>query len=137
MIKPSQIVTEAREWIDTPFHHQACVKGVGVDCIQLVVGVLDSLGVKVSVPKGYAREPDGTLDRELFRRLKPIDMQEGALLLFRIRSNPQHVAIATKDGMIHSYSGGANKVTEHGIDPWWQSRLMKVYALPEVDYVSF
>lgn len=136
MIKPSEIIAEAREWIGTPFHHQASAKGVGVDCIGLVGGVLNNLGVIVTIPKGYAREPDGTLDRELMRRLTPINIQSGALLLFRIRSNPQHVAIATDKGMIHSYSGGSYKVTEHSIDKWWSDRLLKVYALPEVDYVS-
>ena len=136
MIKPSEIVTEARKWIDTPFHHQACVKGVGVDCINLVTGVLSNLGVDVIIPKDYAREPDGTIERELFKRLKPIEIQEGALLLFRIRKTPQHVAIATENGMIHSYSGGGKKVVEHGIDPWWSERLIKVYALPQVKYVS-
>ena len=34
-----QIIQTARQWLDTPYHHQARVKGVGVDCIGLVIGV--------------------------------------------------------------------------------------------------
>ena len=33
------IVQEARSWIGTPFRHQAKVKGHGVDCAQLIIGV--------------------------------------------------------------------------------------------------
>lgn len=135
MITPDELITEAREWIDTPFHHQGRAKDRGVDCIGLPVGCLRNLGVDVYDPDGYAREPNGTLEKELYKRLEPIEFQPGALLLFRIRTNPQHVAIATDYGMIHAYSG-ANKVVEHLIDDFWAKRLLKCYALPGVDYVS-
>ncbi|MDD3183389.1 MAG: hypothetical protein PHD48_11390, partial [Alphaproteobacteria bacterium] len=32
-------VFEARAWLNTPFHHQASVKGAGCDCIGLIKGV--------------------------------------------------------------------------------------------------
>ena len=35
----NDIVTEARTWVRTPYHHQARLKGVGVDCAGLVIGV--------------------------------------------------------------------------------------------------
>lgn len=135
MIPASDIVIEAREWLGTPFHHQGRAKGRGVDCIGLAVGCLRELGIPTYDPSGYAREPDGTLERELFKRLELIEIQPGALLLFRIRRNPQHVAIATDYGMIHSYIG-TNKVVEHVIDQWWQDRLITAYALPGVQYVT-
>ena len=40
------IVTQARTWIGTPFHHQARLKGKGCDCLGLIVGVVDELGLK-------------------------------------------------------------------------------------------
>jgi cell wall-associated NlpC family hydrolase len=36
---PHPIVTQARGWIGTPFHHQARLKGIGCDCLGLCVGV--------------------------------------------------------------------------------------------------
>jgi NlpC/P60 family putative phage cell wall peptidase len=41
----ARICAEALTWIGTPFHDLACVKGVGVDCGQLIVGVAKALGV--------------------------------------------------------------------------------------------
>jgi len=35
------IVQAALSWIDTPYHHQARLKGVGVDCAQLVAAVAE------------------------------------------------------------------------------------------------
>src|ERR1035437_129928 len=34
-----QIIAETRDWIGTPYQHQASVKGVGCDCLGLVRGV--------------------------------------------------------------------------------------------------
>lgn len=33
------IVAETRDWIGTPYRHQASLKGVGCDCLGLVRGV--------------------------------------------------------------------------------------------------
>lgn len=41
----ADIVREARSWLLTPYHPNARVKGVGVDCLTLVVEVLERTGV--------------------------------------------------------------------------------------------
>ena len=33
------VAAEAQTWLRTPYHHQACVKGVGADCAQLPLAV--------------------------------------------------------------------------------------------------
>lgn len=38
------IVKEALEWVRTPYHHEARLKGVGVDCAQLLIGVYSNVG---------------------------------------------------------------------------------------------
>jgi NlpC/P60 family putative phage cell wall peptidase len=35
----AQIVVATRDWIGTPYQHQASLKGVGCDCLGLVRGV--------------------------------------------------------------------------------------------------
>lgn len=35
----AKLVTEAVSWLRTPYHHQALVKGVGVDCAMFPIGV--------------------------------------------------------------------------------------------------
>ncbi|MDR3414220.1 MAG: hypothetical protein P4L87_25210 [Formivibrio sp.] len=39
-----KIMAEARSWLGTPFHHAARIKGVGVDCVNLLVGVFSAVG---------------------------------------------------------------------------------------------
>lgn len=36
------VVTEAMTWLDTPFHHHARIKGAGVDCVNLLIGVFSA-----------------------------------------------------------------------------------------------
>src|SRR5436853_5189838 len=38
-ITPTDIVAAARQWLGTPYRHQASLKGVGCDCLGLVRGV--------------------------------------------------------------------------------------------------
>jgi len=44
------VVAEARSWIGTPYHHEARVKGVGVDCAQLLIGVFSAPSVALIAP---------------------------------------------------------------------------------------
>ena len=136
------IVTQARGWLGTPFHHQARLKKVGCDCLGLVVGVVDELGLKDSTGTllasydevTYSREPDGAyLMQKLVGLLEEIPITEkraGDLGLFNVRDNPQHVAIFTDYegtiGMIHCYAQ-ARRVVEHRLDDDWASRLVKVF----------
>jgi NlpC/P60 family putative phage cell wall peptidase len=39
------IVAEARTWLGTPYHHAAKIKGVGVDCLTLLIGVYENVGL--------------------------------------------------------------------------------------------
>ena len=39
------IIAEARSWLGTPYHHEARIKGVGVDCAQILVGVYSAVGL--------------------------------------------------------------------------------------------
>jgi len=40
-----KIVAEAYTWLRTTWHHRACVKGAGVDCVFLLVGVYNAVGL--------------------------------------------------------------------------------------------
>jgi cell wall-associated NlpC family hydrolase len=39
------VVTEARSWLRTPYHHAAQIKGVGADCAMLPMAVYRAAGV--------------------------------------------------------------------------------------------
>jgi NlpC/P60 family putative phage cell wall peptidase len=48
------IVTEAKSWIGTPYHHQANVKGHGVDCVWMPLMVYKAIGL---IPADFSPAP--------------------------------------------------------------------------------
>ena len=62
-MKVELILSEARQWLGTPYRHQASLKGVGCDCLGLVRGVWRALyGYEPEEPGPYQRgwvEPPG------------------------------------------------------------------------------
>ena len=36
---------EARSWLGTPYHHQAKVKGIGVDCCNFILAIAENCGL--------------------------------------------------------------------------------------------
>lgn len=137
MATRSEVIAEARLWLGTPFHHQGRLRGVGCDCIGLVVGVCRALGLGDADARGYARTPDGrSLAEGLARHLAEIPPEAarpGDVLLLRIRRDPQHVGFLGPGGsIIHAYAG-AGRVVETRFDSWWQARLVAAYAIPGVE----
>lgn len=138
----NSIVAQARTWLGTPFHHQARLKGKGCDCLGLIVGVVDALGLEDASGKKlaaydevtYSKEPDGAyLIQKLTGLLDEVPAAEaraGDLALFKVRENPQHLAILTDYegglGMIHSFAP-SRRVVEHRLDDEWKSRMIKVF----------
>lgn len=39
------IIEEAQQWIGTPFHHEARIKGAGVDCLMFLAEVYERVGI--------------------------------------------------------------------------------------------
>lgn len=139
----ASLVTEAREWIGTPYRHQASVKSVGCDCLGLVRGVWRAcIGEEPEKPAPYAPDwaearGEETLAQAAFRHLVPIAkdaIDAGDVLLFRWRAGfvAKHVAIATSPAsMIHAHDGAA--VCEIALAPWWRRRLAYAFRFPGVE----
>jgi NlpC/P60 family putative phage cell wall peptidase len=126
-----QILTEARSWVGTPWHHQGRLKHVGVDCVGLIVGVASALGLRFEDATDYQRFPDGvTLAKELARQLISVtEPLPGDVMLFRVSRLPQHVAFCSPLGVIHAHQG-AKTVVETALSQAWRSRLIGVYSFP-------
>jgi NlpC/P60 family putative phage cell wall peptidase len=136
------IVAAARDWIDTPYRHQASEKGVGADCLGLVRGVWrDLYGEEPETAPPYS--PDwaecGAAEtrRDAARRhLEQISLgatAAGDVLLFRVRPGApaKHVAILSAPSrIIHAYWGRA--VTETALTPWWARRRAFAFSFPNV-----
>ena len=133
-VTPAAVIAKAREYLGTPYHPGARVKGAGVDCIGLVVCVFGDLGVAVDDWSG-ATEGDqiGLLTDRLDDYCDPLtsldDVRPGDILLFRYRSMNHHTALCTESGlMIHAYdSPSCNRVVEQSIDDSWERRFLRGY----------
>jgi cell wall-associated NlpC family hydrolase len=134
MIDSAQIVRLARDCLDTPFLHQARVPGVGLDCAGVLVHILQSLGLPCIDERGYPRLPYRGLIKSILDAQPALstinrdDMQAGDILLMRFRKEPQHVAVFTGTGIVHSYSA-IGRVVEHGLDELWKKRITAVYRI--------
>jgi NlpC/P60 family putative phage cell wall peptidase len=130
-----RIVAAARTWIGTPFEHQGRLKGAGVDCAGLVVGVARELGLPHADVDGYGRNPRrALLEAELAAQMDPIALAElrpGDVLLFRIEREPQHLGIVSSIeplAVVHAFSGaGLMRCVEHSLDYRWQRRIIGAY----------
>jgi len=134
MATRQEIVDEARSYVGTRFHHQARVKGVAVDCIGLLVGVARALGLFEHDNRSYSRHPDGhTLLEELEKVLDRVEEgaepELGDVLVFWISERtkrPQHIAIKSDVGMIHTYAH-IGKVVETHLTKAWRRRICAVF----------
>ena len=120
-----QIVAEARQWIDTPWRHAGREKGVGVDCVGLLIGVARDLGLHNYDNRNYSRIVSPALLRsELLQFLQPVsDRQPGDVLIVPIRGSYQHVIIWTGEGAVIDANERIGRVTEHRPFPEWRGTI--------------
>lgn len=140
----TRVVSAARDWIGTPYRHQASLKGVGADCLGLLRGVWRDLhGEEPEQPPAYSpdwAEASGreTMAEAASRHLVAIathELRPGDVALFRMkRSGPaKHCGIIAANGtgttLIHAWSG--HSVAEVPFDAGWQRRLAFAFRFPE------
>ncbi|MGV1870378.1 NlpC/P60 family protein [Agrobacterium rosae] len=137
-----RVLAVAEGWIGTPYRHQACMKGVGCDCLGLVRGIWRELyGQEPELPPPYARDwaERGCEDRLMAaaeRHFTPVASMAQALpgdmLLFRWRPEfaAKHVGIlADADHFIHAYE--AASVLRSALVPSWRRRSAGVFRFPQ------
>lgn len=137
-------LAEARQWLGTPYQHQASVKGIGTDCLGLLRGVWRHLyGSEPEPVPPYTEdwaEPDHRevlfaaasrwLDAKQLLQPAP-----GDVLLFRMRdgSVAKHLGLQCQVGehptFIHSYTG--HGVIESSLSVPWQRRIVARFSFPE------
>lgn len=137
-----EIDMTARQYLGTRCVHQGRVKGVGVDCIGLVVCVAKDLGLPVYEPKvcrGYGRRAPPTDKSQIIRYLdaqcvKVEEPRLGDILVLwtnQTTKRPQHLAIVSLHGMIHADTVHG-KVSEVVMHESTIQHLCSVYSFPGV-----
>ncbi|MFC3614955.1 NlpC/P60 family protein [Lutimaribacter marinistellae] len=145
-MRRDEVVAAARNWIGTPYRHQASVKGAGADCLGLVRGVWRAVqGDEPELPPAYSMdwsEPQGDerLWRAARRHLREVPVpgaMPGDVLLFRMRqgSVAKHLGILAREGevpsFVHAYSG--HGVVESPLSEPWKKRIVARFEFPEVN----
>lgn len=138
MTTRGQIVTEARSWLGTPWVHQHCLKGVAVDCAQMVMDVGRAcllLPADLAL-NDYGRDPDGTIERMCEAHLDRVDpdaMQPGDVVTIVMDQRPQHVGIVGNYvhgglSIIHASNAGRKEVVESRLVFSRRFRLVAAYS---------
>lgn len=133
MTAAEKIIAAAMACINTPFVHQGRVPGVGLDCAGLGIICARAIGVEVTDFKGYPRLPFDGMLKKMFdeqphlREVPRAEMQAGDVLLMRISTAPQHVAVYVGGGfMVHAYQA-IGKVVQQRLDESWRNKIIAVY----------
>ena len=128
MITRQDIINAARNYLGVRYKHQGRTR-FGLDCLGLVVRVAHDLSLSNEDSTDYGSVPDGKrLMREMDARLDiTMNAKPGDVLLMRFDKNPQHLAIMTDKGIIHSYAQ-VRGVVEHRLDDEWAKRIVRSYS---------
>ena len=129
------------EWVGTPYHHQARVKGVGVDCAQLVAGVAENVFPRLkpintpvySVEWHMHNREEKMCDLiESFKceRIELADMIPGDILTFKFGRVQSHMGILINDGQFIHARLDVGKVVINQLSGTWLEHLGRAYKFP-------
>lgn len=143
-VQKAKVVSLAREWIGTPYQHQAVAQGAGTDCLGLIRGVwIDLLGHETAKAPNYSQDWSEVSGTEVLLDAARLHLIEtnlnfasaGDVVLFRMRANAvaKHLGIlgSSSSGyptLIHAYSGRG--VTETAMTDAWRRRAVAQFEFP-------
>jgi len=130
-----RVVDEAKSWLGTPYHSQARLKGIGVDCAQLPAAVYESAGMIPHIPLDpYSHQFHLHQTREAYLDMVLAHAQEcagppqpGDFVLFKIGRSHSHGAIVVDwPHVIHAVSDGQKAVvpTDAAREPFCKELLI-------------
>ncbi|KKB86618.1 hypothetical protein VW29_01220 [Devosia limi DSM 17137] len=133
------VVVAARQWLGTPYRHQAATLGAGCDCLGLLRGVWRTLyGDEPMVMPPYRADMRdvahaGALEAAAERFLLPVggQLQAGQVLLFRLNgmAAAKHCGILVgPDRFIHSQERLG--VVEASLTEAWARRISGRFTFP-------
>lgn len=117
------VVAEAFSWLDTPYHHEADVKGAGVDCAMLLVRVFANVGLipadldpRPYSPQWHLHRSEeiylGWLERHAYPTDKPAP---GDVAIWRFGRCFSHGGILVDEQTVVHALIDAGRVTLHGL----------------------
>jgi cell wall-associated NlpC family hydrolase len=114
MITRHAVEDEARTWLGTPYHSNARLRGIGVDCAQLPIAVFNALGVIPKLDPEYVADWHLHRSEEKYvewvlryaREIKREEVGQGDLVLWKFGRTYSHGGIVTIwPEVIHAWIG--------------------------------
>ena len=127
-----RVVAEARTWVGTPYHHHARIKGVGVDCAQILAAVFHAADLAPELDLGhyptqwhlhhgeelYLQQLQAAGAHRIDAELQP---QPGDVGVWRFGRTYSHGGIVIEGGanplVVHAYIGRGVTVSRASEDP--------------------
>lgn len=105
------VVAEALDWIGTPFHDAAGVKGVGTDCLHFVkcvyarTGLIPDFVIPPYKPQWFLNQDEPLFLNGLAKYAHQVDVaQPGDIAMFNFGRHAAHSAIVVDDiTLVHAY----------------------------------
>lgn len=142
-MKPEQIVTAARAYLNAPWKHQGR-SAQGIDCAGLIIAVARDLDLSEFDTRDYSRQAmdESMLDlcREHLEQVPRDGAMPGDVAVLRFGSN-RHIGIFGDYphgglSLIHAYSHHPRRVVEHRFHAEWlqavQASWLATFRFPGV-----
>ncbi len=146
ILKRNHIVETARQWLGTPYVHQASTKLQGCDCLGLVRGIWrEVVGSEPRTIPNYSADWGEVGGREYLKQAveeffnctpnssSSESLKHGDLILFRWHETAivKHLGIVTADNrFIHAYEKSG--VIESPLVRDWRKRVAGIYSFPGI-----
>ena len=132
------VLAEAREWLRTPYHHKAAIKGAGVDCAMILIEVYAAVGLISHIDVGDYPQ-DWMMHRSEERYLGWVEKyahtvespKPGDIAVFKFGRCFSHAAIVVDyPHIIHAYRpAGMVVLDDMSINADLAERKIKFYSL--------
>jgi cell wall-associated NlpC family hydrolase len=132
MLDQIKFIEIARSWLGTKWQHDQQIKGIGVDCVNFLMGVAIEYGCNLPpIPKNYDRM---SRNNEIINYIKTnFDLIETELMdatdiaVFKVSGYSTHVGIITKPYRLIHADNKVGKVIEHTLDGVWLRKLDSIW----------
>lgn len=134
------VLDEAATWIGTPWHHNARVKGAGVDCAHFLCAVYEAAGLVLPIDLGYYPQ-EWHLHQDRSRFLEVLSEYAdqvdaplpGDVAMFRYGRHPAHGSIVVDwPTVVHAHRGEAVVYADASKEPlvkrlagWWRLKALR------------
>lgn len=143
-----QIIQAALEWVGTPYHNHARVKGVGVDCAQLCAGVAYESGrineealhnIPNYSPEWHLHNREEKLIEQLesfgCTRVDRSNTKAGDIICFQFGRTTSHLGIMVNDTQFIHARVDMKEVVINTLNEEWAKRWTFTYQFPGVNDV--